>query len=408
MPLFARTYPDLMADSLADLASTTRVTRLTPGGIARALLESSNARMAEGYKIFDLGLARAYVSSAPGQFLELIGMLLDVQRGGSVAASVDEESQIIKFYVDSGTFGTINGGNPITISQNSIISTQANSGGILYRVTNTAVLPAGGSSGWVAAEAIAPGERSNVGTGSLIFHNFTGYVGYLNDTLKVTNIHPVATGRDIEGDTNYRYRLVNKVTEAEAANQTAIRLATLSTAGVADVVLIPRYRGIGTFGVIIKSVTPTVSSSLLDTVTFNVSRVQAFGDISYVRAPKESGLAMKLTGHYSSRLPEDELSSIESSIRDIITSYVNNLDIGEEFLLNKMVSSLFNVSSNLTNLGIAGQPVDELYIYRESKVGDNRVKSTLLGDYLPSSDERVIIEQSLPQPITLERSYTRR
>lgn len=409
MPLFARSYPDLMADSLTDLAGTTRITRLTPGGLARSLLESANARLGEAYKIFDLGLARSYISTAPGQFLELFGILLATPRAGSVAASVDEDSQVIKFYVDAGsTFGAINSGNPITVAQNAIISTQASSGGILYRTTRTVVLPASDSSGWVAAEAIAPGELSNVGTGSLIYHNFVGYTDYLNGTLKVKNIYPIATGKNIENDENYRYRLVNKVVEAEAANQTAIRLAALSTSGVADVVLIPRYRGIGTFGVIIKSITPTVSSALIDSVTANVYKVQAFGDIAYVRAPKETGLAMTLTAHYSSTLPEDELVSIEASVRDTVTSYTNSLDIGEEFLLNKMVSSLFGVSGSITNFGVAGQPVDELYIYKESKLGDNRVRSTLLADYMPVSDERVIMEQSLVEPITLKRSYTRR
>jgi len=408
MPLFARSYQELMAESLEDLAINTNITRLSAGGIARGLLESVNKRMAESYSTFDQGLARAFVSSAPGQYLDLIGTLLGVEREASVAANVDAETEVIKLYVDSGTFGDINGSNDIVFSQGSIISTATSNGGTLYRVTSSVTLSASAAFGWVSATAVVPGEAANIGTGSLTFHDFVNYTDYLNRTLLVTNIHQIANGKNFEDDENYRFRIVNRVLEVEAANQTAIRLAALSTPGVADVILIPRYRGIGTQGVIIQSVLPVVSQTLIDAASANIQRVQAFGDITYVRGPKETGTTMKITVHYDRQLPEDELNGIEEALKDSITEFINNLDIAESLLTNRLVSELFAVSEYIANFGESGKPFDEFYIHVNSKLEDNKVRQVLLGDYVPEDDERVIIEPSFANPITFERAFIRR
>ena len=172
--------------------------------------------------------------------------------------------------------------------------------------------------------------------------------------------------------------------------------------------MIPRYRGIGTLGVIIKAILPIVSQTLIDNVQVNVSQVQALGDISYIRGPIETGITLKTTIHYDQRLPEDDIESIEDTLTETITDYINGLDIGETLFVNRMVSELFAVDSHIANIGTAGKPIEELYVHKESKLQDNKVRQTLLGDYQPVTDERIIIEPSVDNPIVLERAYTRR
>lgn len=406
MPLFARSYQELMADSIEDLATNTRLTRLSAGGKARAILEAVNERIEEQYDIFDLNLARAFVSAAPGQYLELIGALLGVYKESAVAASVDGTLQTLKWYVESGTFGNINNSTDIFIPNGTIISTRAGTTGILYKTTGDVLLSSSGSSQYFSAEALAPGEDSNVGTGLLAYHSFTNYTDYLNNTLLVKNINPIANGKNFESDDNFRFRIANRVLEAEAGNETAIRLAALTTPGVADIILLPRYRGIGTFGVIIQSITPTVSDSLIDNTIANIEKVKTMGDIAYVRGPKETGISLRTSIWYSSKLPTEEIDDIEDELRDTIRNYINNLNIGEKFLVNRMVSGLFGVSEYLSNFGITGTPIEELYIHKESDVADNKIRQRLLADYSPKSDERVIIEPSITDPIVFVRKYT--
>jgi uncharacterized phage protein gp47/JayE len=408
LPLFAQSFQDLITDSVEDLVSRTNITRLSAGSIARALLESVNIRLSEAYDSFDINLARAFVSTAPGQYLDLIGILLGITRESSVSANVNATTQVVKFYVDSGTFGNINGGNPIPIPQNTTLSTGSSSTGTLYRTTEQITLPTGQSVTWCSVEAIAPGEDSNVGSNSLIYHSFTGYTQYTNETLKVTNIHQIATGKNLESDANFKFRITNRVLEGQAANQTALRLAALSTEGVADVIMIPRYKGIGTYGIIIKSITPTVSQNLIDAVTANVLSVAAYGDVPFVMGPREIGLSMTISVHYDARLPEEELTQIESDLDSSVTSYVNNLDIGDTFNMDRMVSNLFRVSDRITNFGETGKSIDELFVYLPSALDDNKTRETLLGNYIAAEDERVIMEPDVSQPITLNRVYTRR
>jgi uncharacterized phage protein gp47/JayE len=408
MPLFARSFQELMTDSLEDLSTNTTITRLSAGGKARAILESVNRRIEEQFEIFDLNMARAFVSSAPGQFLDLIGALLGVPRELAVAASAESDMEVFRFYVESGTFGSINGGQNITIEQGQILSTRSGGRGILYRALEQVTLSAASSSVFFGAEAVVPGEGSNVGVNALVYHNFTDYQDYLNNTLLVQNLHQIGNGKNLESDANYRFRIVNRVLEGEAANLTAVRLAALSTPGVADVILIRRYRGIGTFGVIIKAVTPTVSDTLVAAVEANILKVQSMGQLAFVLGPKETGVSLRTTVHYSSRLSEDELTQIEDSLKTAITDFVNGLDIGETLLVNRLAAELFAVSSDIANLGDVGKPFEEMYIYVESRLQDNKLRQTLLTDYVPAEDERVIIEPGVSDPIVFERAYVRR
>lgn len=408
MPLFSRNFQSLNGDSLEDLANTTAITRLSAGGKARAILEAVNKRLEEQYDIFDLNLARAFVSSAPGQFLDLIGQLLQVTREGAVAAAIDSDMQTLRFYVESGTFGDINGGATITIPQGHVISTDPGGSGISYRTIEEVTLTASQSSVWFAAEAVVPGADSNIGTGALTHHSFNNYVDSENDSLLVENVHQISNGKNFESDANYRFRIVNRVLEGEAANLTAVRLAVLSTPGIADAIIIRRYRGIGTFGVILKSVTPTVSDSLIAAVTSNVERVQSLGALAFIRKPLETGVTLSMTVHYGSQLSEDEFTQIEESLESTITEFVNNLDIGETFLVDRMVAELFGVSDQITNFGESGKPIDELFVHVESTLRDNKVRQVLLGDYVAATDERVIIEPSVASQIVFSRAFTRR
>src|SRR5574343_76393 len=153
MPLYGKTLAEILAESLTELSTNTNLTRLGPGGKARTILEAVSKRLEEAYTTFDLNLARAFLSTAPGQYLKLIGDLLGLPSEPSVAASASADLQNVKFYVDTGTFSTINSGGDISLSRGTIISSEPNDAGVLYRLTSDTTLLAGQSSGWVSVEA---------------------------------------------------------------------------------------------------------------------------------------------------------------------------------------------------------------------------------------------------------------
>lgn len=87
MPLLIqKTMDDLMQAAMARLAKTP-ITETGPGGVARLLLAVFNEQLAtdapdgEGfYKKLEVAHAQAFLSTAEGQYLDLIGMLLNCKR----------------------------------------------------------------------------------------------------------------------------------------------------------------------------------------------------------------------------------------------------------------------------------------------------------------------------------------
>lgn len=408
MSITAKSLRELSQTSFAYLATNTKLTKLSPGGKARAILDACNQNIAEAYNTFDLNLARAFLSSAPGQYLDLIGIVLGEPRTKPRAASISASFQNVKFYVDSGIFGDINGGNPITIPRGTLISDSVNMSGVLYRLTSSLTCSAASSSVWAAVEATSVGTDYNVGSDSLLYHDFVNYTDFANSSLKVTNVYPVVSGKDFETDENYRYRLSQKVVAAESANEIAIRLAALAVAGVSDVLVKKHYRGIGTFGVIVKSIQPVASDMLIESVKSAISSVQGFGSIASIRAQKELGFTLKTRVWYRKKLTDDEISDIEDTLIDGVEATINGLDLGETLYLDRLMADLFSASEEIIGFGVSGTPIDEAYIYKLSLLEDNRIPEKLLGDYAPKEDERIIVEPSVSSPIVFEHKFGNR
>ena len=405
--LFERTYEEILSEALTDLSNNTRITNVSPGSTARALLEAYSRHTNEAYQIFDLNLARAFLSGANGRFLDFIGELVGLERLNPEAAVASSESKSVRFYVDTGTFGDINGGASIVLPAGTVVSSEEGDSGITYRTTLTITLSSALSEAFVPVEAIQPGAQSNVGSNTLSFHNFTNYSDFLNDTLNVDNPNGIFTGRDLESDTNYRFRISQQVVAAEAGNLTAIRLAALSVPGVADIELSTFARGIGTYDVLIKSITPSVSDTLREAVQAAISEVTSQGIIGLARRPKETGMAFEITIYYRTTPGESLTNSvketIENNVIENLTNYVNSLDIGEEFIINEAVQRVLETDDRIKDIGVPSKPFDEISLWFETKLQDNKIRQTLLKNYDPDDDERLIIEPSLATPIVINR-----
>lgn len=399
--LFEKTFEQILAQSISDLSSNTNLNAISPGSKARSILEIASRKLNETYRSFDINLARAFVSGASGLYLDYIGDLFGISRLGTAAANASTDLKSVRFYVTSGTFGNINNAANISIPGGTLISSTSNGTGISYRLISTTVLPLGSSSVYVAVEAINPGTPSNIGPGLLTSHNFTNYTDLVNGTLKVINDQGIFSGRDIENDTNYRFRITKAVTTAESANQIAIQLAALSIPGVSEVVFFKYARGIGTFDIIIKATTPNVSDSLLAAVQSAIEDVTAAGVVGLARKPVETGISFSISMRYKSGVLDSDRIAIESKVRAALINYVNSLDIGEEFIINEAVTKVLSTDERIKDIGIPSRPFDDISIYVPSKLQDNKVRSTLIKNYSAAEFERVIIEPSVPTPITI-------
>ena len=119
--LFERSYNDLIQEALVDLIRQTRVTRVSPGSKARAILEAASRNLNEAYRTFDLNFARAFLSGAKGRYLDFIGELLGLSRAGTEVAKTSATAQNIRFFVEVNNFGSINDGDSFVVPSGKVI-----------------------------------------------------------------------------------------------------------------------------------------------------------------------------------------------------------------------------------------------------------------------------------------------
>lgn len=400
MPLvFEKTFEKLQSETMGELTSSTNITRVTPGSKARTLAQIFNRKLNKAYQDFDINFLRTFLPFAQGRFLDYIGDAVNVPRLGANRSRASSEAQLQKVYVEEGTFGDLNNGNDIFLPVGLIISTLPQNEGITYRLTEGVVLPAAGTELFIPVEATRDGLVSNVGPDTLKFTTFNNYAA--NTGLLFNNVGIINTGREVESDTNYRFRISNQALSAEAANQTAVRLALLVIPGVADLVAVPYARGIGTFDYIIQTVVPNTPQPVIEACQQAIARVQGFGISGRAVRPRLTGMSFTISITWRNDATATDRENIKKAIPTAIQNYVNNLKIGEEFIYNELIQVVMDVDNKIKNIGTAAQAIDQIFIYRESKLRDNSLKEELIGDYAPSSDERLIIEESLDTPIIL-------
>ena len=127
---FSRGGPRLAAP-LKNLSSQTRqaapsllgIRQLAPGGKARAFADIVGDRLGQSEQRQFQNLANTLIPYVTGDSLDLLGEIYGVPRLGQSSVQSDLADRNFEFYVRRGTFGDINGGNPIEIPSDVRIST---------------------------------------------------------------------------------------------------------------------------------------------------------------------------------------------------------------------------------------------------------------------------------------------
>jgi len=361
--LFKKTYEELVAQAIEDLTYNTRITNTNAGGTARTLLEIINTGLAEFYQTLDINHAMGFLSSADGYFLDLMGELLNVSRGESAYAYVSSSDNVQKFYVASGYLGDKL--PALRIPAGTEVKTV--NGSIIYSVTEDVVFSAGARSVYVPITAKEKGESSNVGVNILVVHNLNvGDVYTMNEKA-------IVSGTDTETDGNYRYRIANATLAAEKANETAIRLAALSVNDIANVVLRPYSRGIGSYDVIVIPAEGLPTPTMLANVQSAIDSVQAYGIRGVAVAPGIVPVDIEVMLVFVSGTTPERQVKIRDNVRTSIEQYIVNIPIGGEFILNELRQQIMDVSASIKDHTI------HCYYFRE--------EPHMLGNVVIENDE---------------------
>lgn len=402
MVFFAKSQEEILKDVVRDLSSSTPLTKLTPGSIARTFSEAVSRNISGAYQTFDSNLIVSFLAGARGKYLDYLAEIVGISRLGTTGATVSASAKNVRFYVESGTFGSINGGASILVPAGTLIKTSTTTNAVLYRTTSIVLLPSAASEAFVAVESVIPGSKSNVGSGTLIYHTFVSYSDYANSSLKVINDASINSAREIESDTNFKYRLANALLSQAQANATAIRIAALNVVGVADVILSTRYRGIGTSDLLIQSTQPSVSTELINAVRAAVQGVGAEGMLITVRGPQEFGIALEASFSLREYKYQDAGAALKRSVSTALVAFLDSLAIGDELVLSDLINTILNTDRNIKTVGTSyTKPLDRIYVYKPTELQDNSIREELLSDFTPPTDGRIIVETTVSEPITL-------
>jgi uncharacterized phage protein gp47/JayE len=277
------------------------------------------------------------------------------------------------FYVQSGTFGDINGGADLTVSAGTILYSSPNEnqqGAVVkYEVTETTVCGASSAIQYIGARAVEPGIRGNVGAGVIRHHEFTNYVDSGSNSLKVVNFYSILNGRNEEEDTQYKYRISQKYSKAVSLNDSKIKLVALDVPGLIDVQIIPGYYGIGTAGVVVLGAGYEANDSLIAQVQSYLKEINGTGRELFAVSATLVQFYLELEIKTLKTLTIAEKSRMEYTINQYVIRYFKQIGINGAVDLSDLAISMQKATNGLLQFKSATSPTSifsNVYIARSA------------------------------------------
>jgi len=385
------------------IVQNTNITNFSAASKAKLIFDIVNDKFLAQVNTFENNINIPFLRNAPGAFLDYIGEIFGVERPKATRVTTQSEDKIFYFHTLETNFGVINNGRDIVIPAGTKImnTTSDTSNRIIYLTTETTILPRNQNKVYFAAQSDSYGENANAGENTLIYHDFTNYSDYLNDSLMCANETSITYGSDEMTDDNYRFFISKQQQIQEAANFTALEAKLRLIPGISDVKRILYRRGIGTADWIIKSITPTVSGQLLDLAQSVLDSYESDGLDHLAITPVNIGVQLFISITYTKRLESKEKEQIKTDVIRNLTNQINSLDIGQSLIVDQLIKTILNSSDKIQSIGTPIKPIDRIILYKRSDISDSRLKRTLLSDYTANEYDRVIVEPTIDNPISI-------
>jgi uncharacterized phage protein gp47/JayE len=206
---------------------------------------------------------------------------------------------------------------------------------------------------FVNVEALDTGSRYNVSEGTLVSHSYKTH-----PELECVNEWAIVGGIDSMTDEEMRFSILNASLTNARANKAALMLALLKIPGVAEVNFQEWARGGGSFDVYIVSTSGNVTQSLVDEAQQTVDEFEAFGIRGTVVAPEELNVTLEMRVSFTDKASDADKTTIRDSITTEIKSYIDNIPMGGEIILNEIVQRSMGVSELIYDIKILLMTID--------------------------------------------------
>ena len=210
----------------------------------------------------------------------------------------------------------------------------------------------------------AVGFSASPGSVAKLFLNIVNkYIAQFYDTLTVNHLRAFVTTADGEAldaigellqcerideetDDNYRYRITRQCLTLATSNETAVRLAVLTTEGVEDCIVKELAMGSGSFAVIVLT-NEDDTEGLCNQITQKLQDVHAYGVRFTVEVPRVTRIKITHKISISDMLSDAEKQEIRYAVQLALSQYFNTLKIGESIITDKITQVIMDVSSDI-------------------------------------------------------------
>lgn len=165
---------------------------------------------------------------------------------------------------------------------------------------------------------------------------------------------------DQEEDEDYRYRIHQQTLTLEKANETAIRLAVLTTPGVADVILKPYVYGSGSFAVYPIFDDPYEwSNEIIQEIERRINDVKAFGVKTIIVQPKLLPVELKGRILVKSTVSQKEKESLKGQAIQAVRSYIQTRKPGEKLQIEDIIQLIHSLHTNILDVELYSLTIND-------------------------------------------------
>lgn len=343
----------MIRDGISYLSRNTDITYFGEGSTARALIESVCLEISRLQDYVSSISDNSFLSTASGIYLDLFGEMLGVERKSSAEAFSTVQDGSVRFYVQSGTLGSIlpHPSDPKKglISRGTRVSTLT--GSVEYTVTDDTEFPRNAKSAYVPVRAYTKGAESNVGVNQLVAHS-------LDSSIKVTNDVAITTGSDTESDVEYRYRLSKAMTTKFSANSTSIQVAASTQPGIATSKVFQYARGAGTFDVLLIPRGNKLTDVTRASTERIINSIAAYGISSKVREPEYKPFKISIQLRFRDNTSVGTKANAKQAVESALLAYMGQIPLGGEVVINQIRSNTLSASDSIIDMKILELCVD--------------------------------------------------
>ena len=337
------------------ISARTGITNFSADSATRALMDVLAQEFVQTRQAQLDSYYSGQLSRATGAQLDTIGEDLGLPRLQPTFASSSAAEQNHAFYVDSGTFGDINGGFDIVIPQGTEVFSDEKENELGVRVryilAASVTLDASDTIGYVPIKAMSAGPSYNVGPSVLRNHNFTDYSSSGSSTLKCLNFFAILNGRSQESDDRYRFRLSRNYDRLVSRNDSRILLNALQVPGVLDTKVVPGYFGIGTAGVVVLGPDYETSNNLLSAVQAQLDTMAVPGLRAITSAATKVQVDFQMQLSTTRELSTATKRQLEADLRRVLKNALRSVQIGTSITLRELETSVFENARSVLKMG---------------------------------------------------------